>query len=40
LAEPPRAYRTVTETVMFRVERSHDLRNDPLEELLDNFGDP
>ena len=40
MAEPPRAYRTVTETVMFRVERSHDLRNDPLEELLDNFGDP
>jgi hypothetical protein len=40
LAEPPRTYRTVTETVLFRVERSHELKNDPLEELLDNFGDP
>jgi hypothetical protein len=40
MAEPPRTYRTVTETVMFRVERSREMRNDPLEELLDNCGDP
>ena len=40
LAEPPRTYRTATEMVLFRVERSHELKNDPLEELLDNFGDP
>lgn len=40
MAEPPRTYRTVRETVMFRVERSREMRNDPLEELLDNCGDP
>ena len=38
-AEPPRTYRTVTETVIFRIERSREMRNDPLEELLDNCGD-
>ncbi len=40
MAEPPRTYRTFRETVMFRVERSREMRNDPLEELLDNCGDP
>ena len=40
IAEPPRAYRTVTETLMFRVERFREMRSDPLEELLDNCGDP
>jgi hypothetical protein len=40
LAEPPKTYRTFTEMVLFRVERSHELKNDLLEELLDNFGDP
>ena len=39
MAEPPRTYRTVTETVIFRIERSREMRNDPLEELLDNCGD-
>ncbi len=40
MAEPPRTYRTFRESVMFRVERSREMRNDPLEELLDNCGDP
>lgn len=38
--ESPRVYRTVTEMVQFRLERAIDVEGDPLEELLDNFGDP
>ena len=38
--EPVRAYRTATDMIQFRIERSQELQNDPLEELMDNFGDP
>jgi hypothetical protein len=39
LAEPPRTYRSVREMMLFRVERSHELKDDSLEEPLDNCGD-
>lgn len=38
--EQPRTYRTVTEMVQFRLERSIAPESDPLEDLMDNFGDP
>ena len=38
--ESPRIYRTASEMVQFRLERSIGPESDPLEELMDNFGDP
>lgn len=38
--ESPRAYRTTSEMIQFRLERSSELTDDPLESLLDNFDDP
>ena len=39
-AEAPRTYRTVHEMVQFRIDRATSIDGDPLEELIDNFGDP
>lgn len=38
--EPDRQYRKSDEYVRFRFERSRDTPGDPLEDLIDNFGDP
>lgn len=38
--EPERTYRKNDEYVRFRLERSSELSSDPLEDLIDNFGDP
>lgn len=38
--EPDRVYRKSDEYVRFRVERASELSADPLEDLIDNFGDP
>ena len=38
--EPDRVYRKHDEYVRFRVERASELSSDPLEDLIDNFGDP
>lgn len=38
--EPDRAYRKSDEYVRFRLERSAEIASDPLEDLIDNFGDP
>lgn len=36
LREPPRTYRTKTEMIQFRIERSVDIDRDPLEDWIDN----
>lgn len=38
--EPQRTYRTSCDIVQFRIEQTHSIDGDPLEDLLDNFGDP
>jgi hypothetical protein len=38
--EPPRQYRSPDELVQYKLEHSRELRNDRLEQLIDDFADP
>lgn len=38
LHEPPRAYRTRSDMIQFRLERTVDIDRDPLEDWIDNAG--